>query len=68
MTRLRPLQTLSPLLVAAAAACVIVPLARWQWHGWLFACALLAGGGFAALRGHASGAPAPRTPPAEEAQ
>nr|WP_307727432.1 methyl-accepting chemotaxis protein [Massilia rhizosphaerae] len=67
VTRLRPLQTLSPLLVAAAAGCVIVPLARWQWHGWLFACALLAAGGFAALRGHASGAAAAGTPAADDA-
>jgi len=45
--RLRPLPTSSPLLVAAC--CVIVPLAGWQWHGWLFAALLLAGGAFAAL-------------------
>jgi methyl-accepting chemotaxis protein len=41
--------------VAVAASCVIVPLAGWQWHGWLFAALLLAGGAFAALR-----APAPQ--------
>jgi methyl-accepting chemotaxis protein len=34
--------------VAAAAACIIVPLAGWHWHGWLFAALLLAGGAFAA--------------------
>ena len=50
MPRLRPLQTYSPLLVAAAATCAIVPLAGWQWHGWLCAVVLLAGGAFAALR------------------
>jgi len=53
--RLRPLQTYSPLIVAMAATCVIVPLAGWQWHGWLCAALLLAGGAFAALR-----APAPQ--------
>ena len=46
----RPPHTYSPLIVALAAACVIVPLAGWQWHGWLFAVALLAGGAFAAWR------------------
>ena len=59
MPRLRPLQTCSPLIVAVAASCVIVPLAGWQWHGWLFAALLLAGGAFAALRGAAPQAPAP---------
>jgi methyl-accepting chemotaxis protein len=44
------LHTYSPLIVAIAAACIIVPLAGWQWHGWLFAAALLAGGAFAAWR------------------
>jgi len=48
--RQRPLQAYSPLFVALAAACVIVPLAGWQWHGWLIAAALLAGGAFAAWR------------------
>jgi methyl-accepting chemotaxis protein len=47
------LQTYSPLIVAVAAACIIVPLADWHWHGWLFAAVLLAGGAFAAMRGHA---------------
>jgi methyl-accepting chemotaxis protein len=36
--------------VALAAACVIVPLAGWHWHGWLCAAVLLAGGAFAAVR------------------
>jgi methyl-accepting chemotaxis protein len=48
--RLRPLQTCSALIVALAASCVILPLAAWQWHGWLCAALLLAGGAFAALR------------------
>ena len=48
--RQRPLQAYSPLFVALAAACVIVPLAGWQWHGWLLGAALLAGGAFAAWR------------------
>jgi len=59
----RPPHTYSPLIVALAAACVIVPLAGWQWHGWLFAIVLLAGGAFAAWRaapapGVVAGAPA----------
>jgi methyl-accepting chemotaxis protein len=33
-----------------AAACIIIPLAGWQWHGWLFAAALLAAGAFAVMR------------------
>ncbi|MCS0631006.1 methyl-accepting chemotaxis protein [Telluria mixta] len=62
MLRLRPLQTYSPLIVAVAASCVIVPLAGWQWHGWLFAALLLAGGAFAALR-----ASAPQADPSADA-
>jgi methyl-accepting chemotaxis protein len=59
VSRLRPLHTFSPLIVAIAAACVIVPLAAWQWHGWLSAAALLAAGAFAVARppaasGHAT--------------
>ena len=50
MSRLRPLQTCSALIVAVAAACIIVPLAGWQWHGWLFAAALLAAGTLAVMR------------------
>lgn len=50
MSRLRPLQTCSPLIVAVAAACIIVPLAGWQWHGWLFAAALLGAGAIATMR------------------
>ena len=50
MSRLRPLQTCSPLIVAVAAACIIVPLADWRWHGWLFAAALLTAGAYAAMR------------------
>jgi methyl-accepting chemotaxis protein len=61
VTRLRPLQTCSPLIVAAAAACIIVPLAGWHWHGWLFAALLLAGGAFAA-HANAAGAAATTTP------
>jgi methyl-accepting chemotaxis protein len=50
VSRLRPLQTCSPLIVAVAAACIIIPLAGWQWHGWLGAAALLAAGAFAVMR------------------
>jgi methyl-accepting chemotaxis protein len=39
-----------------AAAGIIVPLADWQWHGWLYAAALLAAGTFSAVR--AAAAPA----------
>ena len=60
MPRLRPPQTYSPLIVAVAASCIIVPLAGWQWHGWLFAALLLAGAAFAALR-----APAPQADQSE---
>jgi methyl-accepting chemotaxis protein len=42
--------------VALAAACVIVPLAGWHWHGWLCAAALLAGAAFAAVRAAAPAA------------
>ena len=56
MTRLRPLQTHSALIVALAAACMIVPLAGWQWHGWLCAAVLLAGGVFSSLRAAAPAA------------
>ncbi|TWI47513.1 methyl-accepting chemotaxis protein [Pseudoduganella flava] len=47
--RKRPLHSYSPLAVAIAAALAIVPLAGWQWHGWLIAAALLAAGGWAAF-------------------
>jgi len=59
----RPMHTYSPLIVALAATCVIVPLAAWQWHGWLFAGVLLAGGAFAAWRA-APAAAVPGTPAA----
>ena len=39
-----------PALIAAAAALAIVPLAGWQWHGWLIASALVAAGGALSLR------------------
>jgi methyl-accepting chemotaxis protein len=45
--------------VAVAASCVIVPLAGWQWHGWLCAALLLAGAAFAALRNAAPDDAAP---------
>jgi methyl-accepting chemotaxis protein len=52
--RPRTLLTCSPLIVAAAAACIIVPLAGWQWHGWLSAAILLAGAGVALVRAAAT--------------
>lgn len=42
--RQRPLHSFFPLAIAALAAIAIVPLAGWQWHGWLIAVALLAAG------------------------
>ena len=47
--RQRPLQSYFPLCIAAAAACAIVPLAGWQWHGWLIGAVLLAAGTAAAV-------------------
>jgi methyl-accepting chemotaxis protein len=46
--RQRPLHFYFPLAIALAAACAIVPLAGWQWHGWLISAALLAAGAYAA--------------------
>jgi len=40
-----------PALIAVAAALAIVPLAGWQWHGWLIAAALIAAGTAVSLRG-----------------
>jgi len=45
--RKRPLHHYFPLFMALAAACAIVPLAGWQWHGWLIGAVLLAAGGAA---------------------
>ncbi|WP_165390868.1 methyl-accepting chemotaxis protein [Pseudoduganella lutea] len=45
--RQRPLHSCFPLMLAGAAACAIVPLADWQWHGFAIAAALLAAGGLA---------------------
>jgi methyl-accepting chemotaxis protein len=42
--RQRPLHFYSPLFLALAASCAIVPLAGWRWHGWLIGAALLAAG------------------------
>jgi methyl-accepting chemotaxis protein len=42
--RQHSLHSYSPLFVALLAACAIVPLAGWQWHGWLIGAALLATG------------------------
>jgi len=39
-----------PALIAVAAALAIVPLAGWQWHGWLIAAALVAAGAALSLR------------------
>lgn len=53
--RQRPLYSCFALAIAFAASCAIVPLAGWQWHGWMIAAVLLAAGGFAFL--HAGSAP-----------
>ena len=47
--RQRPLYVYYPLFMALAAACAIVPLAGWQWHGWLIGAVLLAAGACALL-------------------
>jgi len=47
--RQRPLHFYYPLFVALAATCAILPLAGWQWHGWLISAVLLAAGACAAL-------------------
>ena len=59
--RQRPLHTFSPLFLALAAACAIVPLAGWQWHGWLIAAALLAAGAAAVAFAPEQKAPAVRS-------
>jgi methyl-accepting chemotaxis protein len=46
--RTRPLHTFFPLFTGLAASAAILPLASWQWHGWLIAAALLAAGSAAA--------------------
>jgi methyl-accepting chemotaxis protein len=46
--RQRPLHSYSPLFIALAASCAILPLAGWRWHGWLIGAALL-GAGAAAI-------------------
>jgi methyl-accepting chemotaxis protein len=42
-----------PALIAVAAAIAIVPLAGWQWHGWLIAAVLVAAGAGLSLHGRA---------------
>ncbi|TWI62104.1 methyl-accepting chemotaxis protein [Pseudoduganella lurida] len=53
MIRQRPLQSYFPLAIAIAAAIAIVPLAAWQWHGFVIAAVLLAAGAGAVLYPHA---------------
>ncbi|WUR12011.1 methyl-accepting chemotaxis protein [[Empedobacter] haloabium] len=47
----RKLSMFYPAVIAVAAALAIVPLAGWQWHGWLIAVLLLAAGIGASLHG-----------------
>ncbi|AVR98092.1 methyl-accepting chemotaxis protein [Pseudoduganella armeniaca] len=47
----RKLSMFYPAAIAVAAALAIVPLAAWQWHGWLIASVLLAAGIGASLHG-----------------
>jgi len=54
VSRQRPLSTYFSLLVALAACAAVLPLAGWQWHGWLIACGLLVAGAAAAVFGPAS--------------
>jgi methyl-accepting chemotaxis protein len=56
VVRQRPLHFYYPLFMALAAACAIVPLAGWQWHGWLIGAVLLAAGAAAAVSAPAAGA------------
>jgi len=53
--RQRPLHFYYPLFMALAGACAIVPLAGWQWHGWLIGAVLLAAGAAAAAFTPAAG-------------
>lgn len=48
---IRSLHSFYPLAISILAAAAIVPLAGWQWHGWLIAAALLAAGAAAAVHG-----------------
>jgi len=43
-----------PAAIALAAAVAIVPLAGWQWHGWLIAVVLLAAGAGVSVHGRAT--------------
>ena len=63
MFRQRPLHAYSSLLLALVAGCAIVPLAGWQWHGWLIAAVLLGAGVLAAVF---APAPAPRAASADD--
>jgi methyl-accepting chemotaxis protein len=47
--RQRALHFHYPLFIALAAACAIVPLAGWQWHGWLIGAVLLGAGAAAVV-------------------
>jgi methyl-accepting chemotaxis protein len=54
-----PLHVYSPAIIAVAAACAIVPLAGWHWHGWLIGAVLLAAGAYATLAATNAGSAAP---------
>ena len=56
MIRQRPLHFYYPLFTAVAAVGAILPLAGWQWHGWLIAALLLAAGVCALLFAPGAGA------------
>ncbi len=45
----RSLHSFYPLAISILAAVAIVPLAGWQWHGWLIAAALVAAGAAAVV-------------------
>jgi methyl-accepting chemotaxis protein len=63
--RQRPLHFYYPLFMAVAAACAILPLAAWQWQGWLIG-ALLIAAGVCALLFAATGTGAAGTSAADE--
>jgi methyl-accepting chemotaxis protein len=56
--RQRPLHFYSPLFLAMAASCAILPLAGWHWYGWLISAMLLAAGTAALVAASKRTAPA----------
>jgi len=63
--RQRPLHFYYPLFMAVAASCAILPLAAWQWYGWLIGAVLIAAGVCAVLFA-ATGTGSAGTPAADD--